>query len=241
LTDILPGVLAPGTDNTALREILAEQIRSVRDYLSARIESQESTRDQYLISLRERSEYFQDEIGERLSSFQLQLDQRFESSRKLLDERYDTQIKALDKAFIAQETAMRTALEAAEKAVQTALVSAEKAVAKAEVAAEKRFESVNEFRAQLTDQAATFLSRNEADVRINSLAEKLESDTKRSTLNASELELRLTSRLDRMAGEHSGSAGRRVESRLDTGTILQTLSVIAAFAAVVIILIVSKG
>ena len=157
---------------------------------------------------------------------------RFEDFRRMLDERYATQTKALDAAFIAQQTAMRTALEAAEKAVQTALVSAEKAVGKAEVAAEKRFESVNEFRGQLTDQAATFLSRNEADTRIGSLAEKLDTETKRNAVSISELELRLTSRLDKAGGEIIGAAAHRTENRLDTGMIISLVSVIAAVVAV---------
>lgn len=91
--------------------------------------------------------------------FQRQLD----DMRDMLNERYATQVKAVDAAFLAQQTAMQTALTAAERAVQTALLSAEKAVGKAEVATEKRFESVNEFRAQLSDQTNGFLPREVAD------------------------------------------------------------------------------
>src|SRR5688572_11517487 len=86
------------------------------------------------------------------------LQREMDDMRRMLDERYATQTKALDAAFAA-----------ADKAVQTALLSAEKAVAKTETAAERRFEAVNEFRGQLSDQAATFLPRIEADVRINAL------------------------------------------------------------------------
>jgi crotonobetainyl-CoA:carnitine CoA-transferase CaiB-like acyl-CoA transferase len=82
--------------------------------------------------------------------------------RRLLDERYATQTKALDAAFAA-----------ADKAVTAALLAAKEAVNKAEAAAEKRFESVNEFRAQLSDQAATFVPRGEADARFSALDEKL--------------------------------------------------------------------
>ncbi len=89
--------------------------------------------------------------------------QAIEDLRALLQERYETQTKALDAAFVA-----------AEKAVQTALASAEKAVTKAETAANSRFESVNEFREQLADQAATFMPRAEAEQRVAVLAEKLD-------------------------------------------------------------------
>jgi hypothetical protein len=78
-------------------------------------------------------------------------------------ERYEAQVKALDAAFLA-----------ADKAVQAALSSAKEAVIKAETAAERRFESVNEFRAQLADQAQTFMPRSEAETRLASLAEKLD-------------------------------------------------------------------
>jgi len=63
--------------------------------------------------------------------------------------------------------------EAQEKAVAAALAAAEKAVTKAELAAEKRFDAVNEFRGQLKDQAATFATRNEIDIRFKSLEEKI--------------------------------------------------------------------
>lgn len=70
-------------------------------------------------------------------------------------QRFDAQSKALDAALLAAQVAVNTALQ-----------SAKEAVAKAEVAAERRFESVNEFRGQLTDQAATFMPRVEAEQRI---------------------------------------------------------------------------
>lgn len=50
----------------------------------------------------------------------------------------------------------------------------EKAVAKAETAAEKRLDSVNEFRAQLSDQAQTFMPRNEAAILIRALDDKFD-------------------------------------------------------------------
>lgn len=51
---------------------------------------------------------------------------------------------------------------AATTGVTAALAAAEKAVLKAEVASDKRFESVNEFREQLRDQALLFMPRTEA-------------------------------------------------------------------------------
>lgn len=50
--------------------------------------------------------------------------------------------------------------------------SSEEAVRKAEQAAEKRFESVNEFRAALSDQQRDLMPRPEAEVLLRSLTEK---------------------------------------------------------------------
>jgi len=53
--------------------------------------------------------------------------------------------------------------------------AAKEAVTKAEVSAEKRFESVNEFRGQLSDQATTFVTRTENDLLHNALEGKINS------------------------------------------------------------------
>jgi hypothetical protein len=60
-----------------------------------------------------------------------------------------------------------------DKAVADALTAAKEAVAKAEIAAEKRFDAANEFRGQLSDQAATFMPRSEAEQIIEQLAQKV--------------------------------------------------------------------
>jgi len=86
--------------------------------------------------------------------------------RSLMDERdrrYEERFKATDE---------KTSL---------ALTSSEKAVAKAEIATEKRFDSVNEFRGQLKDQAATLIPRAEAEVKFNSFAKDIE-ELKKSVL-----------------------------------------------------------
>ncbi len=57
--------------------------------------------------------------------------------------------------------------------MSAALAAAEKAVSKAEAATHERFASVNEFRGQLTDQAATFISRIEFDTKLGAVNDKL--------------------------------------------------------------------
>ena len=137
------------------------------------------------------------------------LQRQVDDLRSMLDERYATQTKAVDAAFLAQQTAMQTALTAAERAVQTALLAAEKAVIKAETAADKRFESVNEFRAQLADQARTFMARTEAEAAIARNTERVQE---------------LTDRLNRTEGRSTG---------LNAGWVflVGAVSVISALAA----------
>lgn len=82
---------------------------------------------------------------------------------------------------------------AQERAVAAALESAKEAVLKAERAAERRFESMNEFRGVLTDQASTFVTRAESEQLHHSLQDKVDL---------------VISRLDRLEGRTSGiSAG----------------------------------
>lgn len=61
-----------------------------------------------------------------------------------------------------------------DKQVSLAFSAAAEAVRKAETAAEKRFDAVNEFRGQLADQARDFMPRNEAELLVKALAEKID-------------------------------------------------------------------
>lgn len=64
--------------------------------------------------------------------------------------------------------------EASKEAVQAALSAAKEAVIKAELASEKRFESINEFRGQLADQASTLMPRAETEIRLKGITERIE-------------------------------------------------------------------
>ncbi len=63
---------------------------------------------------------------------------------------------------------------AAKVAVDAAFASAKEAVLKAETANAARFESVNEFRGQLNDQAAHFISRVEVEQRTDAMRAQLQ-------------------------------------------------------------------
>lgn len=129
------------------------------------------------------------ESGWTTDTLHVHMQRQLDGLTRMLDERYATQTKATDKAFEAQQTAMQAALTAAETAVSKALESAEKAVTKAESAAEKRFDAVNEFRGQLSDQAATLMPRAESNARHEAAAEKIDA---------------LNTRLDKAEGRGTG-------------------------------------
>lgn len=99
---------------------------------------------------------------------------------------------------------------AQEKAVASALQAAKEAVLKAEGAAERRFDAVNEFRAQLADQAATFIPRLEAEQRMSQQAERI---------------VKLESRSDHQAGKAGGVSGL-------VAVIISGLMVLVAIASV---------
>jgi hypothetical protein len=86
-----------------------------------------------------------------LETLRVYLEERINALHLLLDERAEDQRRAME----------------------AALASAEKAVGKAELAAEKRFDSVNEFRGQLTDQALTFMTRTEYEAGHQRLQEQV--------------------------------------------------------------------
>lgn len=103
----------------------------------------------------------------------------------------DAAEKLSNQRFDDQQIAVTAALAAQKEAVAAALTAADRAVAKAETAAERRFDSVNEFRAQLADQATSFISRAEALLQIAANAEKIDA---------------LSARVDRSEGHSSGTS-----------------------------------
>lgn len=77
--------------------------------------------------------------------------------------------------------------EAMKAMVQAAFEESQKAISKAETATEKRFEGVNEFRLQLADQAARFVTRETLDA----LVSKLQGEIDRNRRDLDELAKKL--------------------------------------------------
>jgi len=82
-------------------------------------------------------------------------------SRVLSDlaHRMDIELESRDKLSVSDRQVINVSILAVEKTAAMAQLSSEKAIQKAEVATEKRFDSVNEFRATLTDQAARLATK----------------------------------------------------------------------------------
>ncbi len=71
------------------------------------------------------------------------------------------------------------ALEAARRETSIIHDASEKAIAKADASTEKRFEAVNAFRQQLSDQANLFMPREVAEAQIEALRKQMLDNTKR--------------------------------------------------------------
>ena len=107
--------------------------------------------------------------------------QRFEAQQQAVNSALAAQDKATAAAFAAAEKAVAAALAAQEKATAAAFSAANTAVSKAELANEKRLDSVNEFRAQLKDQAATLSTRAEVAVQLKAVNDKVDDIAKQAT------------------------------------------------------------
>jgi hypothetical protein len=71
--------------------------------------------------------------------------------------------KRYEQRFDAQQAALMLALTEADKRHEQRFEAQQAAIQKSDVATQSRFESVNEFRAQLNDQANKLVTRTEAD------------------------------------------------------------------------------
>lgn len=82
-------------------------------------------------------------------------------------------VSALDRLMEAKFVTFKVLVDSQAEKVLLALNAADKAVSKAEIATEKRFESVNEFRSSLSDQALNLVSKLEFTAVTKGLSDKL--------------------------------------------------------------------
>lgn len=132
-------------------------------------------------------------------------DQRFADQAIAISTAFAANEKAITAAFAANEKLVTAAFNATEKATSAALAAAKEAVVKAEAASERRFDSVNEFRGQLKDQAASFITRDEYSAQLKSLGDKLDAAT-----------VNFSSQLDRATSQLNTSIASLTASRATT-------------------------
>jgi hypothetical protein len=135
-----------------------------------------------------------------------------------LREFFDHRIDALAQVIDAKLDGHRTLVEAQADKVALALAAADKAVAKAETATEKRFEGVNEFRAQLTDQARTFMPRTESDAAQLRMAERVQE---------------LTDRINRSEGHGAGAKDNKAGLYAALAALAVVISVVVVVANII--------
>lgn len=83
--------------------------------------------------------------------------------------------KYIDKQVCSLREAAEKEIAALERTLTSRLDAAQRAVEKAEHSVDLRLAGMNEFRSALTDQAATFLTRQESDIWRSNLLEKVHS------------------------------------------------------------------
>lgn len=93
--------------------------------------------------------------------------------------RLEERIAALDRLTDEKFVTISAMMKFQADKVELALAASDKADDKATLAYEKRFESVNEFRDTLSDQAANLVGRNEYNATVKALTDKLAVVTER--------------------------------------------------------------
>ncbi len=112
---------------------------------------------------------------QREAALDQRLHRQFDSIESVAKERD----KAWRDMLVAFQSAVDARFVATTAAQQSALESAKEAILTARTANEKRFDSVNEFRGQMADQARTFMPRGEANAMIQSNQDKIDALDKR--------------------------------------------------------------
>jgi len=164
-----------------------------------------------------------------------------------VDRRHSEQFLALERMVLARFDAEHTLLvnlaHERQTAIDAAFAAQQAAVNKAEVAAEKRFESINEFRAQLGDQAATFVPRQEAEAAIGRNTERVKELFDTVNTHVSRVEWaaandRLTEQVRDLADHQNRNSGRG--AGLNAGWVY-ILGALAALGTVMSLYLALKG
>lgn len=142
----------------------------------------------------------------------------------------EAQISGLKETLIAQIVSQKEAINAA-------LVSADKAVLKAEVASEKRFESVNEFRATLSDQQRDLATKNECDLRFKAVEDRLTESMRTRQAQIEAVNMRVNELSEIMREQKGRGSGLNA----GWGYLVGGLGVAATIVTLIVLLIKTAG
>jgi membrane-bound ClpP family serine protease len=108
-------------------------------------------------------------------------------------------------------------------------------------AMEKRFDSVNEFRGQLADQASTFVTKVEyytahksLEDKVITLNERRDTEIARVLQLQNDLERRVNTRLDTAAGILAGNRERQSDARLNVNMLVPVIATLLSLAAIIV-------
>lgn len=115
-------------------------------------------------------------VRAQLTDLQGQLDRRIETERREIHKTEDTLNQRIDLAVEAAKerwVATQEKITLLDQMHQQRWQCSEEAIRKSEAATEKRFDGVNQFRAQLADQNATFARTEVMDAKFTSMDQRI--------------------------------------------------------------------
>ena len=143
--------------------------------------------------------------------------------------------KATSTAMIAAEKAIAAAMAAAEKAVVSALAAADKAVGKAEESQLRVNVSQNEFRQQLKDQAATFVTKESLEAMDQRLGVISSTSVTKEALDALDRRMQL---LERASSSQMAVVDSKVADKAQGNWLVGiAVTIVLAIVAIVISLL----
>jgi len=166
----------PDIDMATAMRLVTQSMREAETRYEQRFMAQERAVETALLSLQRETGANLNAMKERFTSQESLQIERVAQLRRETDEVRDqaakqfqalADLKANELLQVERMESLRREAEALRKAQDTA-------IQKSDIATEKRFESVNEFREQLRDQASGFMNRAEAETRDASTTEKVD-------------------------------------------------------------------
>ena len=139
--------------------------------------------------------------------------------------------------FLAERELVTALITALTNATQASVTAQKEAVSKAEAAQDLRLEGMNEFRDQLRSQAATFMSKDEADARFTGVADRIESMTSTLTGKIETNTAAITAGLASLENRVNLSTGTSTGRREFWGYILGALGGVAIIISIVVTII----